>query len=74
MTYTSYTIFSLSAHEPLDAVEMHVLAKAYRAAWRCVHASEPTGSHRLTGLGVVIDFDPPARNTAAAASQASSES
>lgn len=36
---------------------MHVLAKAYRAAWRSVHASEPAGSHVIAGADLVIDFE-----------------
>ena len=52
----SFRVFTLSSGDPLDTVEMHVLAKAYRAAWRAQYASEPTGAHAIERLGVVIDF------------------
>jgi hypothetical protein len=52
-----YRLYSNSTGEPFDTVEMHVLAKAYRAAWRAVHGSEPAHCHILTGLDLLIDFE-----------------
>jgi hypothetical protein len=52
-----YRLYSNSTGEPFDSVEMHVLAKAYRAAWRAVHASEPTHLHVLAAVDLLIDFD-----------------
>jgi len=53
-----YTLYSCSTHEAIDTVEMHVLAKAYRAAWRSMWASDPAGPHLVNGLDLVIDFGP----------------
>ena len=38
-------------------IELHVLARAYRAAWIALHSEPPVGWHRLTDLGLAIDFD-----------------
>jgi hypothetical protein len=51
-----YTIYSLSDMEPLDTLELHVLARAYRAAWRSRHARDPVYRHVIAGLDVIIDF------------------
>jgi len=40
-----------------DWLELHVLARAYRDAWRALHGGAPTGEHRLERLGISIDFD-----------------
>jgi hypothetical protein len=37
-------------------VELHVLARAYSAAWIALHAEPPTGPHPLSDLGITIDF------------------
>ena len=37
-------------------IELHVLARAYRAAWIALHSAPPAGIHRLADLGVAIDF------------------
>jgi hypothetical protein len=42
----------------LDTVEMHVLARAYRAAWRALFAREPVGQHVIAPLDAVIVFYP----------------
>ena len=42
--------------EPLDTLEMHVLARAYRAAWRSLHARDPVSRHVIEGLDVMIVF------------------
>jgi len=52
----TFRIFSYSNGEPLDTVEMHVLAKAYRAAWRSRFTHDPIGVHLIEALDVAIDF------------------
>jgi hypothetical protein len=59
-----YRLYSQSTGEPCDTVEMHVLAKAYRAAWRAAHACEPTHCHVLERLGLLIVFEWPAPSRA----------
>ena len=55
--------------EPLDILEMHVLARAYRAAWRSLHARDPVNGHVIESLDVMIVFhnrshpDPAANQT-----------
>ena len=45
-------------------IELHVLARAYRAAWIALHSEPPTGWHRLADLGLAIDFGEPRRKPA----------
>ena len=52
----TFRVFSRSSGEPLDTVEMHVLAKAYRAAWRSQFIHDPAGVHVIETLDLVIDF------------------
>jgi hypothetical protein len=40
-------------------IELHVLARAYRAAWIALHSEPPAGRHRLVELGLAIDFGAP---------------
>lgn len=56
MTELAYSIYSWPGTEPLDSIEMHVLARAYRDAWRSLHAREPASRHVIASLGVVIVF------------------
>jgi hypothetical protein len=35
---------------------MHVLARAYRAAWRSLHARDPVNGHVIESLDVMIVF------------------
>jgi hypothetical protein len=51
-----YSIFSYSTGEPLDTVAMHVLARAYRAAWRSMYLRDPDGPQVLHALDVEIVF------------------
>jgi len=51
-----YTIFTYSSGEPLDTVDMHVLARAYRAAWRTLFARNPVGAHIIAALDVMFVF------------------
>jgi hypothetical protein len=56
-----YRLYSNSTLEPCDTVEMHVLARAYRAAWRSVYACEPSDRHVLASVDLLIDFEPGAQ-------------
>jgi len=51
-----YRVFSMSNGEEDNSTEAHVFARAYRAAWRSIHGSEPAGRHHVTGVGLVFDF------------------
>jgi hypothetical protein len=51
-----YRIFSESSGEDESSIEAHVLARAYRAVWRCTYGTEPAGRHQVAGLRLVIDF------------------
>ena len=56
MTQLEYSIYSWPGMEPLDTIEMHVLARAYQDAWRSIHARDPVSRHVITSLDVVIVF------------------
>ena len=51
-----YRLFRLCDSEPMDALEAHVLARAYVAAWRALYLCEPFGQHAIESLGLAIDF------------------
>jgi hypothetical protein len=51
-----YGVFSHSSGKPLDTVEAHVLARAYRAAWRSLFAGDPLGPHVIAPLDVLFVF------------------
>jgi hypothetical protein len=53
-----YRLFRLSDGGAIDALEAHVLARAYDAAWQALYLCEPVGEHVITSLGVAIDFGP----------------
>ncbi len=52
----NYRIVKLGTRKPLDELELHVMAKAYYAAWQCVHGSAPVREHIIPRLGLLIDF------------------
>ena len=56
MTQLEHSIYSWSSREPLDTLELHVLARAYRAAWRSLYARDPVNGHVIEGLDVMIVF------------------
>lgn len=51
-----YRILRQTTREPMDELEFHVLARAYYAAWCCVHDSEPLREHAIANLDLLIDF------------------
>ena len=51
-----YSLYRSLDREPVDALEAHVLAHAYRAAWRALRSSEPRHRHLIGSLDLVIDF------------------
>jgi hypothetical protein len=51
-----YSLYRSLDREPVDALEAHVLARAYRAAWRALRSSEPRHRHLIGSLDLVIDF------------------
>jgi hypothetical protein len=53
-----YSLFRLCDSGPIDALEAHVLARAYHAAWRALYLCEPVGHHVIESLGLAIDFGP----------------
>jgi hypothetical protein len=60
MDYTEmdYSLFRLRDSQPVDALEAHVLARAYGEAWYALHLCEPVGQHVIRGLDLAIDFRP----------------
>lgn len=54
----NYRILKKSSYERLDALELHLLARAYYAAWRRVHDSEPIHEHAIPSLDLLIFFEP----------------
>jgi len=59
MTQPEHSIYSWSSMEPLDTLEMHVLARAYRAAWRSLHSRDPVSRHVIESLDVMFVFGCP---------------
>jgi hypothetical protein len=53
-----YRLSSLCDSEPVDAMEAHVLALAYEAAWRALHLTPPVGQHVIEPLDLAIEFGP----------------
>ena len=51
-----YRILDLTTGEPLDTLALHVLARAYYAAWLAIHDRAPESRHPMPALRVVIDY------------------
>lgn len=65
----NYRIMQRGSYKNLDALELHLLARAYYAAWRRLYGSEPIHEHVLPSLDLVIYFVPlPPRMTPVRAS------
>ena len=59
----NYRVFDLETRAPLDTLELHVLARAYYAAWEAVHGFAPEGRHPLPMLNVTFEFDDPSESS-----------
>ena len=53
----NYRVFDIKSRAPLDTLELHVLARAYYAAWLAIHGTTPEGRHPMPMFNVVFDFD-----------------
>ena len=53
-----YSVSRLCNSQPVDALEAHVLARAYGDAWYALYLCEPVGQHVIEGLDLTIDFGP----------------
>jgi len=53
----NYRILAGQNHALLDTLELHVLARAYYAAWRVVYGKPPQGRHPMPMFNVFFDFD-----------------
>jgi len=51
-----YRIYNVASGEYENSAEAHVLARAYRAAWRATHGCEPRGPHQIERLGFVMHY------------------
>ena len=51
-----YVIFRYPDLQMEDALCLHVLARAYRNAWRVMHGCDPRGEHPIKSLEVLIVF------------------
>jgi hypothetical protein len=54
----NYRITCYSSGESLETVDLHVFARAYRAAWRSIFARDPLGPHLIAPLDALIVFYP----------------
>jgi hypothetical protein len=52
-----YRVFDLKSGAPLDTLELHVLARAYYAAWRAVHGTTPESQHPMPMFDVFFEFE-----------------
>jgi hypothetical protein len=51
-----YWIFSISSGELEKSAAAHVLARAYREAWRIKNLKDPEGAHHFGPLDMVICY------------------
>jgi hypothetical protein len=54
-----YRVFDLESRAALDTLELHVLARAYYAAWRAVYGTPPESRHPMPMFNVYFDFEAP---------------
>lgn len=52
----NYQVLHMKTAMPLDTLELHVLARAYSAAWQVIHGAAPEGWHPLPALSASIEF------------------
>jgi hypothetical protein len=62
----NYRVMKQHTFERIDALELHLLARAYYAAWKRVHQSEPIHEHAIPSLNLLIYFEPVRSRTQAA--------
>lgn len=55
-TLMDYWIINISTGELVVSAEAHVLARAYRAAWRAQNLNEPEGAHQFEPLDLMICY------------------
>lgn len=60
-TLLHYRIVDQRTRQPVDTLELHVLARAYHAAWQAVHKDSPQGVHHLPKLHTDVEFFRPTR-------------
>ena len=65
----NYRVMKQHTFERIDALELHLLARAYYAAWKRVHDSEPIHEHSIPSLNLLIYFEPFKPRTVPAAGQ-----
>ena len=65
----NYRVMKQYTFERIDALELHLLARAYYAAWKRVHDSEPIHEHAIPSLNLLIYFEPIKPRTVPAADQ-----
>jgi len=53
-----YMLVRINDRKAVDALDAHVFARAYAAAWRAPNLCEPVGQHVFETLGLEIDFGP----------------
>ena len=51
-----YQVLDIRTGRPVETLELHVIARAYFAAWKAVHGAPPLRRHPLPGLGIEIDY------------------
>lgn len=49
-------VFNITTGQEEHTTDLLVLARAYHAAWRSMFVAEPAGWHRISTLGIVLDF------------------
>lgn len=49
-------VFNITTGQEEQTTDLLVLARAYHAAWRSMFVAEPAGWHRISTLGIVLDF------------------
>lgn len=53
----NYRVSDLRTRAPLDTLELHVLARAYYAAWLAVHGVTPESRHPMPMFNASFEFD-----------------
>jgi hypothetical protein len=56
---TNYRVSDLETDAPLETLELHVLARAYYAAWLAVHGVAPQKRHPLPMFNTAFEFGAP---------------